>query len=306
MRSGKDKEYPKLTVKRADFLRAYKKRAEEKGKPPSCIEMADIAGSNQYAAVIVHTLRRKGYLPPAAPTQDGEHSDLTNQRADALRKWNAFRDGSGRDPTIKEMSHLLGKSATAVVNHLFHLREAGHLPPSKAQVHDAEFPDIGERTANILRAFKRAAAKCGGAPTVREILAETDLGWRSTNAVVEAANRLVIAGYLIRGPENKSRSLRLTDKAFPERKMQQVASSLPPEVRHFANAIGITLDSSPEVGLHASVGDVELTVNTHTGTVVLRRKDDTRLALKLPPGDPIHRKAAFADLLWILQGAAAK
>lgn len=164
MRSGKDKEYPNLTVKQADFLRAYKTRAEEKGKPPSCKEMADIAGSNQYAAVIAHTLRGKGYLPSVPPAQDAEHSDLTNQRADVLRKWNAFKDGSGRDPTLKEMSYLLGKSATTVGKHLFNLREAGHLPPSKAQVPDLEFPDVGERTANILRAFKRAAAKCGGRP----------------------------------------------------------------------------------------------------------------------------------------------
>ena len=98
------------------------------------------------------------------------------------------------------------------------------------------------------------------------------------------------------------------DKEFPELTAKQADffRAPPPEVRHFANAIGITLDSSPEVGLHASVGDVELTVDTRTGTVVLRRKDGTRLALELSPGDPIHRKAAFADLLWILQGAAAK
>lgn len=168
---------------------------------------------------------------------------------------------------------------------------------------DPEFNDLSTYTARTLRAFKKASEKHDGAPTAREILDETDLGKSSIVVICRDIDRLIGAGYVRKVPQNKIRGLRLTEKAFPEHKMQQVAPP-PPEVRHFANAISITLDPSPEVGLHASVGDVELTVDTRTGTVVLRRKDGTRLALELSPGDPIHRKAAFADLLWILQGAA--
>lgn len=56
----------------------------------------------------------------------------------------------------------------------------------------------------------------------------------------------------------------------------------------------------------ADFGDVEMSVNTGTGVTVFRHKDGTRVSLELPPGDPVHRKAAFADLLWILQGATTK
>ena len=189
---------------------------------------------------------------------------------------------------------------------------------------DPEFNDLSTYTARTLRAFKKASEKHDGAPTAREILDETDLGKSSLVVICRDIDRLIGAGYVRKVPQNKIRGLRLTEKAFPERnvhirflgesdddfrkritrltRVEGPEQSLPPEVRHFANAISITLDPSSEVGLHASVGDVELTANT--GTVVLRRKDGTRLALELPPGDPIHRKAAFADLLWILQGAA--
>lgn len=170
---------------------------------------------------------------------------------------------------------------------------------------DSEFKDLSTYTARTLRAFKKAAEKHDGAPTVCEILDETDLSKSSMVVICRDIDRLIAAGYVRKVPQNKIRGLRLTDKAFPESRVQPT-SPLPDAVDALAGILGIPLGPSPEGDLHATVGAVELTVNTRTGAVVLRHKDGTRLSLGLPPGDPVHRKAAFADLLWILQGAAAK
>ena len=157
---------------------------------------------------------------------------------------------------------------------------------------DLEFKDLSTFTARTLRAFKKAAERHDGAPTIREILDETPLGRNSMVTICRGIDRLIAAGYVRKVPQNKIRGLRLTDKAFPERQAQPTPP-LPDAVDDLA-------------GMHAAVGGVELTVNTRTGTVVLCHKDGTRVSLELPPGDPVHRKAAFADLLWILQGAAVK
>lgn len=170
---------------------------------------------------------------------------------------------------------------------------------------DLEFKDLSIFAARTLRAFKKAAEKHDGVPTVREILDETPLGKNSMVIICRDIDRLIAAGYVRKVPQNKIRGLRLTDKAFPERQAQPTPP-LPDVVGDLAGILGVTLGPSSEVDFHASVGGVGLTVNTRTGTVVLCHKDGTRLSLGLPPGDPVHRKAAFADLLWILQGAAAK
>jgi len=239
MMHPRDKEFPKLTVKQADFYRAWKKKQEEKGgKKPKYNEIEGYLYPN--ACEYVRVLIRKGFLAESLQTP--------------------FRKS------------------------------------------DAEFPDIGERSANVLRFIKKYIAENGIAPSVKEISGHATPG--VTYGAHESIARLIRAGYIQKQPKI-SRGIRLTDKAFPERKAQST-SPLPDAVSAFANAMGIPLGPAPEVGLHAAVGDVELTVNTRTGAVVLRHKDGTRLSLGLPPGDPVHRKAAFADLLWILQGAAAK
>ena len=248
--------------------------------------------------------------------QDKEFPDLTKKQADFYRDW------------VNKDLKKYPKNRITVFTRI--LRSRNYIPENGKRAArteaDQEFTDIGKKTADILRALKKAAVKHEGVPTIREIIMETHLSPSSVLVVCRAIDTLIAAGYVRKVAQNKNRNLRLTEKAFPERnvhirflgesdddfrkritrltRVEGPEQSLPPEVRHFANAIGITLDSSPEVGLHATVGDVELTANTRTGTVVLRRKDGTRLALELPPGDPIHRKAAFADLLWILRGAA--
>jgi hypothetical protein len=239
MTNPRDKEFPKLTVKQADFYRAWKKKQEEKGgKKPKYNEIEGYLYPN--ACEYVRVLIRKGFLAESLQTP--------------------FRKS------------------------------------------DAEFPDIGERSANVLRFIKKYIAENGIAPSVKEISGRATPG--VTYGAHECIDRLIQNGYIQKTP-NISRGIRLTDKAFPERKAQP-ASPLPDAIQDFANAMGIQLGPSPEVGLHAAVGGVELTVNTRTGTVVLCHKDGTRVSLGLPPGDPIHRKAAFADLLWILQGATVK
>lgn len=234
----RDKEFPKLTVKQADFYRAWQKKCVEKG---------------------------------------------------------------GEKPKYNEIEGYLYPNACEYVRILIHkgfLAESLQTPFRKS---DAEFPDIGERSANVLRFIKKYIAEHGIAPSMKEISGHATPG--VTYGVHECLTRLIRAGYIQQKP-NISRGIRLTDKAFPERKAQPTPP-LPDAVSTSAKAMDITLGTSLEAGLHGAVGDVELTVNTRTGAVVLHHKDGTRLALELPLGDTTHRKAAFIDLLWILQGAAA-
>jgi hypothetical protein len=239
----RDKEFPKLTVKQADFYRAWKKKQEEKGgKKPKYNEIEGYLYPN--ACEYVRVLIRKGFLAESLQTP--------------------FRKS------------------------------------------DAEFPDIGERSANVLRFIKKYIAENGIAPSVKEISGRATPG--VTYGAHECIDRLIQNGYIQKTP-NISRGIRLTDKAFPERKAQP-ASPLPDAIAVFAEEImGVSLPSTetvPSTKLRAKVGDVEMSVNTGTGVTVFRHKDGTRVSLGLPPGDPVHRKAAFADLLWILQGATTK
>jgi hypothetical protein len=237
MMNPRDKEFPKLTVKQADFYRAWRKKQKEKGgEKPKFHEIEGYLRPN--ASEYVRVLISKGFID------------------ESLQK--------------------------------------------RFKKKDSEFPDIGERSANVLRFVKKYIMENGIAPSTEEINENVTPGHGSHTRI----DQLIKAGYIRKTP-NVARGIRLTAKAFPERKAQST-SPLPEAIQDFANTMGIPLGPSPEVVLHATVGDVELTVNTRTGAVVLRHKDGTRVSLELPPGDPVHRKAAFADLLWILQGAATK
>jgi SOS-response transcriptional repressor LexA len=251
MRCKKDKEFPKLTTKQADFFRLWeKKKGENGGVNPTFAEMQVNGYSKAMCAVYLKILRSRDFLPKTVRCY----------------------------------------------------------PPQK----DTEFPDIGKRTADTLRAIRQLTAEHGIPPSLREIAKTTKTTHNAVNANV---NRLIQSGYLKKAA-GLNRSLRLTEKAFtPSRKTMEALRApydgpLPDAIAVFAEEImGVSLPSTetvPSTKLRAKVGDVEMSVNTGTGVTVFRHKDGTRVSLELPPGDPIHRKAAFADLLWILQGATVK
>lgn len=154
MMNPRDKEFPKLTVKQADFYRAWQKKCVEKGgeKPKyNEIEGYLYPNAREYVRVLIH----KGFLAESLQTP--------------------FRKS------------------------------------------DAEFPDIGERSANVLRFIKKYIAEHGIAPSMKEISGHATPG--VTYGVHECLTRLIRAGYIQKQP-NISRGIRLTDKAFPERKAQ--------------------------------------------------------------------------------------
>lgn len=250
--------------------------------------------------------------------KDNQFQKLTTKQADFFRLWEKKKgENGGVNPTFAEMQ-VNGYSKAMCAVYLKILRSRDFLPktircypPQK----DAEFPDIGKRTADTLRAIRQLTAEQGIPPSFREIAKTTKT---THNAVNDNVNRLIQSGYLEKVGDGAgfSRSLRLTEKAFtPSRKTMEALGApyvgpLPDAIAVFAEKImGVSLPSTepvPATKLGAKVGDVEMSVNTGTGVTVFRHKDGTRVSLELPPGDPVHRKAAFADLLWILQGAAAK
>lgn len=159
MMNPRDKEFPKLTVKQADFYRAWRKKQEEKGgEKPKYNEIEGYLYPN--ACEYVRILIRKGFL-----------------------------DESLQTPFKKN---------------------------------DAEFPDIGERSANVLRFIKKYIAENGIAPSVKEISGHATPG--VFYGVHECIDRLIEHGYILKTPRI-SRGIRLTDKAFPERKPTPPISS---------------------------------------------------------------------------------
>lgn len=144
----RDKEFPKLTVKQADFYRAWQKKCVEKG---------------------------------------------------------------GEKPKYNEIEGYLYSNARGYVRVLIHkgfLAESLQTPFRKS---DAEFPDIGERSANVLRSIKKYIAEHGIAPSMKEISGHATPG--VTYGVHECLTRLIRAGYIQKQPKI-SRGIRLTDKAF--------------------------------------------------------------------------------------------
>lgn len=246
--------------------------------------------------------------------KDNQFQKLTTKQADFFRLWEKKKgENGGVNPTFAEMQvHGYSKAMCAV--YLKILRSRDFLPKTIRYQKDAEFPDIGKRTADTLRAIRQLTAEQGIPPSFREIAKTTKT---THNAVNDNVNRLIQFGYLEKVGDGAgfSRSLRLTEKVAPSRKTMEALGApydgpLPDAIAVFAEEIvGVSLPSTetvPSTKLRAKVGDVEMSVNTRTGTVVLCHKDGTRVSLELPPGDPVHRKVAFADLLCILQGAAAK
>ena len=150
----RDKEFPKLTVKQADFYRAWQKKCAEKGgEKPKYHEIEGYLHPN--ACEYVRILIRKGFI-------DGPIQKRFKKR-------------------------------------------------------DSEFPDIGERSANVLRFVKKYITENGIAPSTKEINENATQGVH--NGGHERIDRLIEAGYIKKIP-NVARGIQLTAKAFPERKTQ--------------------------------------------------------------------------------------